>query len=379
LQSNVFYLYTQQQASVKVLNAPDSASKGLTTARRVACVSDTSKYIAWIVRLTGVAAILIATDVQGVWAQREPSKNSRTVARSSRGSVQTATIHWQDVPLRDALGRLAKLFGEVTFLDRRIDPTVRVNLDMSASSVEQVLRSVGAENGWSVTRVGDIAYLGPDNAAQHLNGVVAARKADVAKLPQSQRAAFARRRSLNWPRLAEPRAVATELVKKAGWRFAGGERIPHDLWAAGQLNGMTPIEQLAVLLIGFDLTFEIQGETRTIQIVDLDATRFATTADGAPKDASKQSPAPADEKTRQVYSLRVAEQPVGGVIRALGKRLNWQIEIDEAAIAAAGRSLEERVSFAVENVDQDELLDAVLRPAGLTYRREGDVIKIVPR
>jgi hypothetical protein len=80
-----------------------------------------------------------------------------------------------------------------------------------------------------------------------------------------------------------------------------------------------------------------------------------------------------------VYSLRVAEKPVGPVTRELARRLNWQVEFDEAAIEAAGLSLDARVSFAVENVDQDELLHALLRPAGLTFRREGEVIKIVPR
>jgi hypothetical protein len=88
---------------------------------------------------------------------------------------------------------------------------------------------------------------------------------------------------------------------------------------------------------------------------------------------------PSDAKTKQVYSLRVAEKPVGAVLRELARRLNWQVEIDEAAISEAGRSLDERVSFAVENVEQEELLHALLRPAGLTFRRDGERIKIVPR
>ena len=80
-----------------------------------------------------------------------------------------------------------------------------------------------------------------------------------------------------------------------------------------------------------------------------------------------------------IYSLRVAEKPVGAVLRELAKRLHWQLEIDEAAIRAAGKSLDKRVSFAVDNVEQDALLDALLQPAGLTFRREGERIKIVPR
>jgi len=89
--------------------------------------------------------------------------------------------------------------------------------------------------------------------------------------------------------------------------------------------------------------------------------------------------APPPQGTKQVYTLRVAEKPVGAVLRELAQRLNWQIEFDEAAIRAAGRSIEKRVSFAVENVEQDALLDALLRPAGLDFRRDDERIMIVPR
>jgi hypothetical protein len=170
-----------------------------------------------------------------------------------------------------------------------------------------------------------------------------------------------------------------ELVKKNGWRVENAEQIPHDLWAAGQLDGLTLAEQLSMLLVGFDLTYEIRSEVREIRIVKLDKSALAAQADGSATRPAQKSPQPTPGKTKQVYSLRVAEQPVGAVVRALSRQLNWQVEFDEAAIAAAGRSLDEHVSFAVENVEQDELLDAVLRPAGLTFQREGEGIIVVPR
>jgi hypothetical protein len=83
-------------------------------------------------------------------------------------------------------------------------------------------------------------------------------------------------------------------------------------------------------------------------------------------------------ETKQIYSLRVEAKPVGAVVSELGRRLNWHMEFDSAAIKAAGLSLDKRVSFAVEDVEQEELLEAVLGPAGLTFRREGARIIIVP-
>jgi len=63
----------------------------------------------------------------------------------------------------------------------------------------------------------------------------------------------------------------------------------------------------------------------------------------------------------------------------LAIRLHWAIQIDEVAIRAAGISLDQRVSFSVENADQDKLLDALLTPAGLDYRVEGEKVRIIPR
>jgi hypothetical protein len=70
---------------------------------------------------------------------------------------------------------------------------------------------------------------------------------------------------------------------------------------------------------------------------------------------------------------------VGAVLNELSARLGWSIETDNEAIRAAGLSLEKRVSFSVANSDEDALLDALLRPAGLDYRREGEKLLIVPR
>ncbi len=297
----------------------------------------------------------------------------------ARGGVRTATVHWVDVPLRDAIGRLVKLFDAAVFIDRRIDPNKRVTLAATASSAEEVLNRIAEQHGWGVSRLGRVTFLGPPAAAQRLRRVAAARSDDVAHLTGTLRAPFERKRSHTWPRLAEPRELVTTLVEDNGWRIADAERIPHDLWSAGSLSGLTLTEQLTLLLIGFDLTFKIHTSERVIQIVALEPAVEVVATDDAARRRTRKSAVRTPAGTKQVYSLRVAEKPVGAVIRELAKRLDWQIAYDEAAIQAAGRSLDARVSFAVENVEQDELLEAVLQPAGLSFRRNGERITVVPR
>ena len=66
------------------------------------------------------------------------------------------------------------------------------------------------------------------------------------------------------------------------------------------------------------------------------------------------------------------------MLRELAQRLHWSIEIDEDAIRAAGISLEQRVTFSVENADRETLLNALLTPAKLDYRLEGEKIRVMP-
>jgi hypothetical protein len=304
------------------------------------------------------------------------------------GVRQIAAIHWQNVPLSDARLRLEKLFGDSIFLDRRVDLNLRVNIDIQASSAEDVLEPIAATHELGICRMGRLIYLGSSTTADQLSAVAAARVKDLAQLLGSKRVALSRtsatssrfngRQRIQWPRLTEPRGLITSLVEQHGWRIAEAQRIPHDLWGGGSLPELELAEQLSVLLIGFDLTFQIRPGDQTIEIVSLgprDAPQRRDTVVQAPARRVTLPP----QNGRQVYTLRVVEKPVGTVLRELASRLNWTIEIDQAAIRAAGRSLEERVSFAVENVDENALLDAVLRPAGLDYRRDGKRLRIIPR
>lgn len=298
---------------------------------------------------------------------------------AERASVGTrsATIHWAEVPLRDAVSRLTKSFDEVVFVDRRIDPNTRISVDVSATSATTVLMAIATEHGWGVNQLGRCVYLGPAAAAQRLDRLATARTAEVAQLPRALRRSWQRKQAIDWPRLTRPRELVIRLVEGHEWKVANADKIPHDLWQTGKLPSMLLVEQLTILLAGFDLTFSIREADRVIEIVPIDPSADLPTAVSTPA-RSAQAPLAAPKAAKQVYSLRVAKKPVGPVLRELGRRLSWQIEVDEAAIQAAGLSLDTRVSFSVEDVERDALLDALLRPAGLSFQIEGERIIVVP-
>jgi hypothetical protein len=332
-----------------------------------------------------VATILVPGIVYAQIEKQPSGRGARASANADGGSTvgrppTSTTIHWQSVPLRDTLDRLRQTFQASIIVDRRVDPNERVTLDIEATSAEQALGGIADSCGLDVARLGKLLYLGPASASGRLRPLANLRTHDAAKLPADIRNAVLKRQPLEWPRLSEPRPLITSLVERNGWRVVDSEKIPHDLWAANELPDLNLAEQLTVLLLGFDLTFEFQSEDRTVRIVPLKANVAPAPAHNARSGSPTKIPAAQPVGgTKQVYTLHVQEKPVGAVLHELANRLHWNLRIDENAIRAAGKSLDQRVSFSVENADQDKLLEALLTPAGLEFRDEGEQILITPQ
>jgi hypothetical protein len=340
-----------------------------------------SKSMAWWTTIPSGALLLPLSLSHGQSGDlRTPGPQENVSDQRRRSSSPIATIHWQGVALRDAIGRLEPLFPERIFVDRRIDPDQPISLDIDATSAVHVCDAIAAELDLSVARLGGLIYLGPI-AAGDIRGLTLSGSREAARLPVNVRSKLLGKKSLTWPQLTEPRELIQSLAVQNGWQVTNVERIPHDLWAAGELPELPVVNQLTVLLFGFGLTFELQPANRTIAIVDLPSTTLGRANEIAAKPSAESRPrrAPNPRGTKQVYTLRVQEKPVGAVLRELSQRLNWAIDIDEDAIRAAGKSLDQRVSFSVENADREKVLDALLTPAGLEYSMSGEQIRILPK
>jgi hypothetical protein len=324
--------------------------------------------------------LLAQNDAAKPAANRAPSVKSPSGVSGKKTSERVATIHWQRVPLRDALGRLSGFFTDHVFVDRRVDPSLRVTLDIEASSAADVIAAIASDNGLSSARFGTLVYLGPNGAADQLRTAGAARSQEIARLPADLRASVTSKQTTTWPRLAEPRGLVASIVEQRGWHLTNAEKIPHDLWPAGSLPNAALNEQLSILLIGFDLTFALRPNERSIELIALNSTVPGSVQRPAENAASTRTKPTAVKKgQKQVYTLRVKEKPVRAVLEALKTSLHWAVQIDEEAIRASGGSLDNRVSFFVENADREHLLEALLKPAGLDYQIEGDVVRIIPQ
>ena len=81
--------------------------------------------------------------------KRESAAFGRCAGRTRRDGSRGKRRRFIGTTCRSAMrsARLKPLFAETVFVDRRVDPNLRVNLDIEASSAEQVVAALAAEKG----------------------------------------------------------------------------------------------------------------------------------------------------------------------------------------------------------------------------------------
>lgn len=319
--------------------------------------------------LTSRAVLAAATLV--VASNPLPAQHDASLLPTADQRAAHHSVHWVGIPLGEAVARLRRVADAEILLDRRVDPSQRVTLSVDMADTDELIARLAGACALGNCSIGPLRYLGPRDVAERLPTLAAERRREVAGLAGDQRRSLATRKSIAWPRLTVPRDLVVQLAHEHGWRVEHAERIPYDLWPAGQLAPLPIADQLTLLLAGFDRTYRLHAERSTLEIVGIDWSSITAAAEPERRQRPRRR-----VEAREVFTLRVVERPVGEVLMQLGQRLGWRLSVDEAGIRAAGRSLDERVSFSVENADADTLLAALLAPVGLAFEREGNRVSI---
>lgn len=385
------------------------------------------------VEAAGLVALvlLVLAGTNPAAAQQEPAW--LTGAPLSRAMAEETTVAWGGIPLGDALGSLARRHQVAVLLDRRVDPTRPLALE-GTLPLRDVF--VNAARIYSEKHTGDgvvprpaqpidvaffgpVVYVGPTKAARLLRTVAELRREEVRQVAPAKRSRLVRSLASQWDDAAEPRQLVTDLAKEAGVTLANPAAIPHDLWPAASLPALPWCDRLTLILAQFDLTFTVSADGNRLQLrplADNDRTLARTYPGGANPEATAAafrekspqaqvqvqgnqvvirgrledheaasgkapSPAPAAMPSApgvDQYSLKINELPLRAVLEYLARNLKLEMQVDEAALQAAGLSLDRRVSFQVENVSLDQLLEAAVKPAGLVAKRQGQKVQIVP-
>ncbi|HEX4142118.1 MAG TPA: STN domain-containing protein [Pirellulales bacterium] len=370
----------------------------------------------------GLAPWILAGGCALVAAAAEPAKKPPAwlVGKQFEQQLQRSVdLTWANAPLTAALNRLAANHRLAIVLDRRIDPDQTLSLAVAGQTLEEALGRIAETEHVGLSLWEPIVYLGPPDEAAALRTLAWLRRDEAGALPPVRRQAFLALRAWQWDDLATPRDLLAALAAEARVKIDDLDRVPHDLWPARRLPPLAWTDRLTLLAIEFGLTFEIAADGRSVRLVPIPDKVMARRSYSAGRDPRQMAGVLAQRypeavvrvegdqivvdgriedleavargvvatarptrKTaaagKQVYTLSV-EQPVDDLLRQLSKLLDVEFQLDRPAIERAGISLDRLVTVKVEGATLDELLAAVLEPAGLKGTRQGRTVTVSPR
>jgi type II secretory pathway component HofQ len=164
-------------------------------------------------------------------------------------------------------------------------------------------------------------------------------------------------------------------MRQAGVRLVGADLLEHDLWPARKLPKLALVDRVVLLLAGFDLTCEISADGKTCRVVQIEYPLQVADND-PPSLATETLSRKPVAGAKQEFSLRLKHQPVGKVLEQLAGQLQLELTWDDASLRARSLSRETLVTCDVAAVNLDDLLQAILEPAGLAFTREGQRVEI---
>jgi hypothetical protein len=309
------------------------------------------------------------------------SSSSDSRANERSGDLQTqlqrqVSVTWQGQSLAGALAGLSNRGHPCVWLDRRVDPEQSIELSLREVSLKRAFEKLARNCNLHVAYLGGVVYLGPDDAAGEIMALREKFHDVLENSPRAPRQSWYRKSAWAWSRLSEPRDLLQELFSGTPIKLQGIERVPYDLWDARQLPRLTRMDRAMLLLIGFNLTLHIDPDGKHCQVVPIERPVVFTRQYPIRTNQGSQGPVRPVPRGRRVYSLEIREQTLRSVLRQLASQLSVELTWDERQLATTGHSLDTRISCKVQSASLEQLLEAILTPAGLHHQRVGGQIRI---
>ncbi|MCA9187710.1 MAG: hypothetical protein R3E01_05255 [Pirellulaceae bacterium] len=344
----------------------------------------------------------------------------------------TASLVWQDTTLRDGLERLAAAHHIAIFLDRRVDPTQTLTLNVSDLPLRKLLQRIAVQTQIGIGFVGPVVYFGPPAIAARVATLAEIKNQQAKRLPVPVQARFLEAKPCSWTSTSEPRRLISALVKQHRARFTTLDVVPHDLWKANNLPAMTLPEKLTLILAGFNKSYDVSADGSVLSLTGFPESVSLERVYRAPNNAQvvadqltallpqaevrvdggrvvvrstledhwaisrlnqrnrgasgnepetvmnshgDSRPRVRSQRAEKRYSLVVEQQPVGHVVDTLAKQLGITVEW----VGIEDESKRQRVSFQVTDATLEELLQAAVGPAAMQAKVAADKVTVLAR
>lgn len=316
--------------------------------------------------------------------------------------------NWTQAPLGPQLAAFARAQRIAIALDRRVDPTQRVDLQVSGVTLEQFLWKLAEPRGLGVVQVGDLFYLGPRDRVALLAARLQRMETELTSAAGSEAWLKPVRWQSNQP--FEPRLQLQGLCQSAGLELANPQDIPMDLWGPVDWPELPAYRAVGLVLTGFDLwpekslpNFRVAppADAGTLQVrlklppdakpnglvrelrkqwnqaeLNLDAGQLAITADPETLSRVMQSLAELYRPTATVDATRrftlKTNAARGSILATIAQQTGLKLEYDPEARPV----LEIRTQIDVQEATLEELIQATLNGSGLEFKLESGVLKL---
>ena len=260
-------------------------------------------------------------------------------------SAQT-TFDERGAELLTALEQRASVAGFSLLLDRRVDPQTPVTFTASEVTLFEGLTGLVESCGLSLALFDSLLYVGPKEAAGELLllGELREQSRFLTQNKGAERLTVSV--PLRMPEFSEPKKTLEELAKKAKWEWEGLDKMPFDCWRAVDLPP-TPIETLlSLLLIGFNVDYQLDDKRPTLRPVAIKRDEPVSRT-YAPEDAARiaRSDFPGCQWSEVAGTLRV-DGPLREVARV-------EYAIAKARMKALAAEEEERRAALAQNAPEE--------------------------
>ena len=334
---------------------------------------------------------------------------------------------WSSIEFRQLLKEVAADRQISIILDRRLDPSVEVPIDVNNVSLRTGLTGIARQVNGDATVSQNIVFLGPKSATKRLRTLIELRSLDLQSkefsIPKPRRSELLQRKTFESQDLDSPREILQKFANEVSLNISNGQLIPHDLWAGMALPDVTIVEALSVILIQFDLTFrwidkgaaielipipdvvllerKHHPKQKPFEVIDQVRERFPQLAvevwktEISVKGSLEEHEAvaaflrgdrvnspikiePPQPLQQQLFTLKAERVPLIALIKKLEESaINFDYDSDE--LKKAGVDLEQTVQIDVKKASAKEFFKLLFDPVGLEFQIDHLTVTLKPK
>ncbi|MBI1312950.1 hypothetical protein GC176_16795 [bacterium] len=338
--------------------------------------------------------------------------------------AQNISVTWQAQDLRSGLRSVANVRRIAVLIDRRVDPSTELTLQVKSVTLRELFDTVAAELSLGVSQLENAIMIGPRVAMQRLRTDIEIASSQLVRHPAggTRTSELLHRESLLWPDLTSPRELLDEISRRYDLRIENPELVTHDLWAAGALPSSNAAEILLAVLAQFDLSFVWSADLKSVRLVTQPEAptleREFTLRRGVPEsivdELRKSTPGleielrgrkvvargfveqleqihaalfpsrdqPDKRATgpkRVTFTFVVPNAPLKQFMEKLTQQAGYEFDYDAEQLDKAGIRLDRAVSLKMKDATPDELFKAMFDPLGLGYELDGLTVRLRPK